>query len=381
MLRLALILSPSAYELPPGLVGSPVFEVVGSIPAQSPAATLARSLAPLDPEVVLVDLSAATDAAELVEELAKSARKAVFLGFGTRVSEQQTATLERAGLSGILRESFSSSDLEDAVRWALHQAHPAEHPNIIAFLPAKAGCGCSTTVLNTAASLANALNKTTLLIEADRRSGTLSILLDRQPRGGLPRMCAESGKLTSIEWRQHVDAVGKPELLLANPVKPGPQPTWATYFHILNFSRPLYDYILVDLPELVNPATTELVTAARLVFIVCEPELASLKLVQVRRAELEAAGVPSERICVLPNRWESERLTKQALEAITRTPMYAALPNDYQEVKNAAMESRLVSPTSQFGKACATLARRISGARQEAPEGPVATLLRRFAGE
>ena len=381
MIRLALIHSPSARQLPPGLEGSAVFELVGSCSARSTTAVIAQTLAPRDPEVILIDLNESNDPGELVRQLTQISRKAVFLGLGAEFTDDQRAALEMAGLAGILNPSFGPTDLEEAIRWTLHEAHPLKHPNVLAFLPAKAGCGCSTAVLNTAAALANTLDKRTLLIEGDRRSGTLSVLLDVESKGGLPFICAGSGQLSPVDWRQHVQAIGKLDLLLANPLRPGPQPTWATYFHILGFTEPMYDFILADLPELVNPATTELVTAARLVFIVCEPELASLKLVQVRRAELEATGVDPERICVLANRWEPRRLTKEALEATTHTPMYAALPNDYQQVKNAAMESRLVAPNSNFGKACATLARRIGGARQAAPEGPVATLLRRFSGE
>jgi Flp pilus assembly CpaE family ATPase len=250
------------------------------------------------------------------------------------------------------------------------------HPDILAFLPSKAGSGCSTVVLNTAAVLANDLGKRTLLIEGDRRSGVLSILLDVGEDGGLPAILAESGKLTSVGWRQHVTSLGKLDMLLANPLKPGPQPTWATYFQILDFVKAHYDYILVDLPELLNPATDELAQAARLMFIVCEPELASLKLVEVRRGELEAAGVAPDKIAVLGNRWEGRRLTKDGLEK-THVPMYAALPNDYLAVKNAAIESRLVSKDSAFARACEELARRVCG-MQAPPEGRVGSLLRRF---
>lgn len=381
MIRLALILTPSASAIPPGILDSPVFDVVSTCSTTSATQVIARTLGPRDPEVLLVDLSGSPDPVELVRRLRKVSSKAVLLGFGATFAEDKQALLEQEGLTGVLQEPFSALDLEGSVRWAMHQLRPVAHPNLIAFLPAKAGSGCSTTVLNTAAALANNLNKRTLLIEGDRRSGALSILLDVEAQGGLPFVLEESGKLSAVEWRQHVESIGKLDLLLANPLKPGPQPTWATYFHILGFTQNLYDFILVDLPELVNPATAELVNAARMVFIVCEPEITSLKLVRVRRAELEEAGVPTERIAVLANRWEPRRLTKEALETMTHTPMYAALPNDYLQVKNAAMESRLVAPASKFGKACDMLARRVGGGRQEAPEGPVANLLRRFAGE
>jgi len=58
--------------------------------------------------------------------------------------------------------------------------------------------------------------------------------------------------------------------------------------------------------------------------------------------------------------------------------MFAALPNDYEQVKDAALESRLVSRNSPFGNACAELARRLANVPEREPSGPVASLLRRF---
>jgi Flp pilus assembly CpaE family ATPase len=144
-----------------------------------------------------------------------------------------------------------------------------------------------------------------------------------------------------------------------------------------SFVEKQYDFILVDPPEVVNPATAELLRAARLLFIVCEPEL-SLKLVRLRRTGLESCGVPAEKICVLGNRWESHRLKREDIARAAGAPMFAALPNDYEQVKNAALESRLVSRDSPFGCACTDLARRLAAMPETSQAGSVAGLLRHF---
>jgi pilus assembly protein CpaE len=377
MIRLAILKQsgPPGAAVPLIADDTGIFDIVLEDSSTKPSTTLTRDVSLAAPEAILLDVSAWPGTKDLLAQLKKSSKNAAFIGFSPGCTPEDVAAMEAAGIGAFLVAPFSAQQLDAATRKSLHQVRPLSHPDILAFLPSKAGSGCSTVVLNTAAVLANELGKRTLLIEGDRRSGVLSVLLDVES-GGLPAILAESSKLTTGGWRQHLTTIGKLDLLLANPLKPGPQPTWATYFQILDFVKTQYDYILVDLPELLNPATVELAQASRLMFIVCEPELPSLKLVEIRRGELEAAGVVPDKIAVLGNRWEGRRLTKDGLEK-TQVPMYAALPNDYLQVKNAAIESRLVSKDSAFGRACEELARRVCG-MQAPPEGRVGSLLRRF---
>lgn len=379
MIRLAIL-------KPPGHAGEAVrllaedtgvFEIVLMDSATSPSKTLGRDLALAAPELVLIDLEDWPAAQELVKQVKGATRNAAIIGHRGLCTPENEAAMHAAGINVVLRAPFSSTDLETCARETLHTLRPLNFPDLLAFLPSKAGSGCSTVALNTAAFLANHLGNRVLLIEGDRRSGTLSILLGVEDKGGLPAILEQCAKLTMGEWHQHIAAIGKLHMLLANPLKPGPQPSWATYFQILDFVKDHYDFIFVDLPELINPATAELARAARGVLIVCEPELASLKLVGVRRLELESAGIAPEKISVVGNRWEGRRLTKDALEKSSQLPMYAAMPNDYLQVKNAAMESRLVVKDSAFGRACEELARRISG-MQAPPEGRLGGLLRKF---
>jgi len=380
MIRLALLTSnmAAAESIDQMAHDSSVFELVHRGSPKSPPQTILNTLATLDPEVILLEVNDGPVAAHLASKLNAATRRAALIGFRGEWTPEEQTSLTGAGIVELLREPFSASELEAAAYRAIHARRPIVHQNVIAFLPSKAGSGCSTVAVNTAAVLANELNQRTLLIEADRRSGILSMLLDVEHRGGLADVLANAGKLTALEWRQHLVSIGKLDLLLASPFKPGTLPTWINYYQLLSFIEKQYDFIVVDLPEVANPATTELLTLARLVFIVCEPELPSLKLVRLRRTELESCGVLSERICILGNRWESNRIDREAVVKTAGAPMFAALPNDYEQVKNAALESRLVSRESQFGRACADLARRLADMPEAPQSGPVSSLLRRF---
>jgi pilus assembly protein CpaE len=134
----------------------------------------------------------------------------------------------------------------------------------------------------------------------------------------------------------------------------------------LRFAQKPYDFVFVDLPEVVNEATAEVVKSARAICIVCTPEVPALRMASQRSAELTACKVPGDRIHIVINRAERNGLSIPEIEEILERPVFATLPNDYKQVKNAILESRLVSPESRFAKGCRSLAQKLSGL----PEAP-----------
>jgi len=146
----------------------------------------------------------------------------------------------------------------------------------------------------------------------------------------------------------------------------------------LIFAQKQYDYIFIDLPEVINQATAEFVRHARAVFVVSQPELPSLKLAKLRRAELESCEVPAERVKMLVNRWERGKLTKPDIEKLLETTIFGTLPNDYKEVRNSIAETRLAAPSSAFAKACDALVQEISGLPVTPIARPKFTLLRKL---
>lgn len=380
MLRLAIV-TPNpvaAAAIEQVAQESGAFHIVLNESRHQPMQEAVRAIAMGDPEVVLLDVGDWPAAAPLADKILQASRRAALIGFRPEWTPEQQTELAGAGIADLLREPFSAAEMEAAAYQAVHRRRPVNHQNVLAFLPAKAGSGCSTVALHTAAAMANVLERKTLLLETDRRSGVLSILLDVEDRGGLPRVLEQSGSLTSIEWRQHLVEIKQLDLLLANPAKPGRLPTWIDYYQLLLFVQSQYDHIVVDLPEVINPATAEVVKAARSVFIVCQPELPSLRLASLRRAELESCEIPPEKIRLLVNRWQTRRMNQEQVMNLAQCPVFGWLPNDYAAVKNATLEARLVLRDSAFGKACLELARRLTGLPEPPGEGSALSLLRRL---
>ena len=339
---------------------------------------IVRALTVQNPAIVLLDLGDWIEAAGIAKELNLNLPRTVIIGFRPRWDRTEQLQFEEAGILDLLAEPFSPGDIEAAAYEAVHRRYPITHENILAFVPAKAGGGCSTVALHVAAAMA-AGNKKVLLVECDQRSGPLSIMLDLEGHKGLPEALDRQGEfLSPLEWRQVTPQLKGLDLLLSNPSRRGRLPSWADYYQLLLFVQKQYDYIVVDFPEVINQATAEFVRNARAVFVVCQPELSSVRLAKMRRTELERCEIPTENVKVLVNRWERGQLKVETIEKAVDAKVFATLPNDYKEVRNAILETRLASLGSSFNKACEVLARNIGNLPEAPRTRPKFTLLRKL---
>jgi Mrp family chromosome partitioning ATPase len=337
-----------------------------------------RTLTVQNPAIVLLDLGDWIEAAGIAKEIHHNLPRTVIIGFRPRWDRTEQIAFEEAGILDLLAEPFSPGDIEAAAYEAIHRRYPISHQNILAFLPSKAGGGCSTVALHVAAAIAGS-NKKVLLIECDQRSGPLSIMLDLETNKGLPEALQHQGEfLSPLEWRQVTAQLRGLDLLLSNPNRRGRLPSWADYYQLLLFIQKQYDYIVVDLPEVINQATAEFVRNARAVFVVCQPELPSVRMAKMRRTDLESCEIPADNVKVLVNRWERGQLKVETIEKAVDGKVYATLPNDYKELRNSILETRLASPSSSFGKACEVLARNICGLPESPHTHPKFMLLRKL---
>jgi pilus assembly protein CpaE len=226
-----------------------------------------------------------------------------------------------------------------------------------AFLPAKAGGGCSTLVLNTAGALHQLSQREVLVIEADARSGSFAMLMDLQMPKPLDQALGLAAEMTPLEWRSYRAELGGVHILPADPARPRRLPSWADYSQLLHFLEHRYREILVDLPEVVNDATAEVVRRAEYVFVVCTPEIPSLKMADIRCQDLLSRGVSRDRIRLIVTRFTRSEVSTKDVERNLGWPVYATLANDYKAVRNSILEARLVAPDCSFGKDCRRLAK------------------------
>ncbi len=324
-------------------------------------------------EVLLLDTSDLISTTEIARELRKVRPNVA----SAALLHHEAARNYGGEFHAVLGPRFGGQALEECAHTAIHALQPFAETHLLAFLPAKAGAGCTTVALNAAARLSEDEQERNLLLECDRHSGVLSILVNREDiEGGLDTVLSKAARLSVTEWRENLMEFGKLDMVLANQVghplasdagQTPYLPSWADYYHLLKFAGPRFETILADLPEIINSATAEVVHCAQRVFIVAEPEMPSLKLAARRREHLEAAEIPRERIHLIINRWEKGCLDESAVERVTGCPIFATLPNDFREIKECALEGRVASDESAFGKASIQFAKQLRALRRGAP--------------
>lgn len=332
-----------------------------------------RVLALHHPDALIVDLEGGEQSALAAYYLRKHAANVPIIGLGG--SEEVRASVTDLGFEALTSARPEAAELLSAVGSALHRSCGAVEEKLLSFLPAKAGGGCSTVVLNTAVALAR-LGRKVVVIEADLRSGALTFVLDRPVRNALQSLLSDSGAMDSFRVENCVTRAHGVDWLLSNRSIEAALPCWYDYFRLLELVRQRYDFVLVDLPELVNAASVEFVRRSGKVFAVCTPELLSLRLCAQRIEELNYWSVPSERISLIVNRWHANDLEESRIAEMLGRPVAQILPNDYRSARAAVTEARAVDPESRLGQAFTRFACGLAGETFTPPAAKLSERLR-----
>ena len=247
------------------------------------------------------------------------------------------------------------TELERCLFHAIHAATPLKTgaSRCYAFVPAKAGSGASTVAWNTALAAGHAGNHASrvLLLEADLRAGALSYLLKSPPHGSMQQALRQALQRDEDATRLAIVPLEPIDLLLSSREVMDPVPRWDAFYQLLAILRPRYDLIVVDLPEIVNPGSSELVRSADGVFVVTTPELLPLKLAEERCLDLENWGVERSRIRLLLNRSSRNELSAKDVEENLKRPVAETFPNDYYSVRKAILAGCGVAEDTALGRA------------------------------
>jgi pilus assembly protein CpaE len=264
----------------------------------------------------------------------------------------QFRALALAGIRHCLPFPLDLTTFSTAVSQAIRESNAQVNPRLYAFMPAKAGAGASTVALGAATAIAALGGGSTLCMDADLRSGCLSFALGAAPRGSTQSVLTGAHEMDRFRWDPAVNRLHNVDFLFSSGESLHPLPDWSQYFALLLFAGERYGHILVDLPELVNPATEEIVRHAGSVFLVLTEEALPVRLAERRIADLVKNGIPRERIRLILNRSSRNRAAAEIIEQGLGCPVAFRLPNNYPAVQQALAQAQWpLSTRSDLGRA------------------------------
>jgi Flp pilus assembly CpaE family ATPase len=136
---------------------------------------------------------------------------------------------------------------------------------------------------------------------------------------------------------------------------------------VLDQSRHLYDWVLLDLPSIFHPVSLTALVECESAFLVSTAELPSLHLARKAVTLLAQLGIGKERLKVLVNQvGRGDGMSGSDLEKIFGCAVHSCFPNDYSSLHKVVALGEPLAPQSTLGRAVGEFAGRVAGlARSE----------------
>jgi pilus assembly protein CpaE len=226
----------------------------------------------------------------------------------------------RAGADDDIVKPFHPLELMARIKALLAQAGGpavtkagAEAPTLgklCLFYPAKGGVGTTTIAINTAIALARELKRRTVLIDANLQFGDLRVFLDL----GLdtpsivsainePDLDLDLFRTMMVSHRSGIDLLLAPPTPAAADIVVERQraaPTLLT--NLLNLSRRLYDYTLIDMSQAIDDVNLQLFDEADVIYVVMTADLSCLKNVPLVLDTMDSLGYEKGKLQLVLNR-------------------------------------------------------------------------------
>jgi pilus assembly protein CpaE len=333
---------------------------------------LTRFLRAAAPNVVFLGMENPAKAVETAERIEAQAPGTQVIAINPSSDPEVLLHAMHAGIREFLAPPFECDTLQRILLRVQAELNrrPAsiEHSNaVFAFMPSKAGVGCSTVALNTGIFLSHDPDSQALLADFDLNSGVLGFMVQARNQYNIVDAAENAFTLDEHLWPKMVWKHGDLDVLTAGRMNPGFRIEPTQIRHLIDFARRHYRVICADLSGMMEKYSLEVLQEARRVFLVCTPEMASLHLGREKLALLRDVN-PDGRVSVLLNRVQKRQaIPLPEIENLLGCPVEMSFANDYAGVYKALTEGREVDPASELGGQYRQFASSLSGRPIVAP--------------
>lgn len=378
MLR-AVIIAPDT-EMTASLVNlagtSGLVDIVRTVDKYITGQDLDRCLRAHAPDIVFLYTNSAPEALHVIHEIEQLAPGTAVTALDRRTDPGVLVELMRAGVREFLSFPFQETDFVAMIIRlqgvaAKRTDRPEAQGTLFAFLPAKAGVGASTIVLNTALALSRMPDSSTLMMDLDLNSGIIGFMLKLENAYTIYEAVESAGKLDEHLWPQLITSFGGLDVLPAGRLDLNTRIATDDLRLLLGFARRFYHTICVDLSGNLERFSIDLMHEARKVFLVTTPEVPALHLARQKLQVLRQLEL-ADRTAVLLNRSQRKMvISREQIEQLLGMEVFLDFPNDYRGVHRAMTEATEVESKTDLGRQFAQLAMQLSGREPEhKPEAP-----------
>jgi pilus assembly protein CpaE len=246
-------------------------------------AAAARYAASKTPDLIFLEIDADKDRVLLeldrLAEVCDPGTKVVVLGRRNDVAIYRAVTSQ--GVADYLVAPYAASDMLDVTgRLFLPDGDAQRLGRVIAFLPAKGGCGASTFARNVAWSLAETGDRDVALLDFDLSFGDDALACNVESRYGVSEALSDMKRLDAallehffVKQGARLSMLTAPTTLPTDAVMPSPE----AIEKLITVARGQMPLVVLDLPHLWTPWVVSTLRAADAVAIVTTPTLSSLR--------------------------------------------------------------------------------------------------------
>lgn len=280
-----------------------------------------------------------------------------------------------AGVSEFLPKPLTAQGMEKALEHARRKLGKAADGGeerragqVVVFFSAKGGTGATTLCTNTAIDVHRTTREKTLLVDLELELGETALQLGEEPRFSVVDLVRNFHRVDSDLLASYIQHHESGVDLLSAPYQPADFEAVSGNLitRILAFLRGQYDYVFVDAPRALNPATVAALEAADRLVLVTTPDVPSLRNLTRCLPLLKRLGGdrPDDWIRLVVNRHDPRGLISlQEIQKTTGHPVFVAVRNDYRTVMAAINEGTppIMCGATDFGDDVRRLAGRLAG--------------------
>jgi pilus assembly protein CpaE len=335
---------------------------------------LIRFLRATAPEIVFLSVESRHRALDVAVRIEAQAPGTQVVAVDREVNPNTLVETMRAGIREFLAPPFEVDVVQQTLQ-RMEQILERRPPSIestdllMAFIPAKAGVGCSTIALNTSIALAQLPDTKTLLADFDLNCGIVDFMLQTESKYSIATAAENAHQMDETLWDKLVTSRGDLDIIPAGRTAPGFRIDAMQIRYLLEFARRNYRVICTDLSGILEKFSIEILHEARQIFLVCTPEVPSLHLAREKLRFFRTMDLDG-RVKVLLNRAQKRSLIPiSEIEKVLGMPVFMSFPNDYVGVHKALTAGKQVSPASELGKGFHALAKAVRNPEKPSEAG------------